>query len=85
VTYRQGGPGATAPPGFRVDGDAARLLADLLRLVVDGVVTLDNSGNLAGLERQMAAIQAGPDPEDAAADERPRLDVTSLLTTRRIR
>ncbi len=64
----------------------ARLLSDPLRLVVDGVVTVDQSGNLTGLERQIIAIQTAPGPDDPASEDTGlRLDVTMLLPARRIR
>ena len=64
----------------------AKLLAEPLRLVVDGVVTVDQTANLTGLERQLAAIQANPGPDDAAGDDAaPHLDVTALVPTRRAR
>ncbi|MFJ1796060.1 hypothetical protein [Kitasatospora griseola] len=48
----------------------AALLTDPLRLTVDGVVTVDRTGNLAGVERQITALQAaeGPDDGPASAD-----------------
>lgn len=46
----------------------AQLLADPLRLTVDGVVTMDNTGNLTGLERHITAVQHGQAPDDAPAD-----------------
>ncbi len=42
----------------------AALLGDPLRLTVDGVVTLDQTGNLAGVERQIAALAALTAPDD---------------------
>ncbi|MEV4557182.1 hypothetical protein AB0K51_09305 [Kitasatospora sp. NPDC049285] len=46
----------------------AQLLADPLRLTVDGVVTMDNTGNLTGLERQIASVQDGQAPDDAPTE-----------------
>ncbi|GAA0695198.1 hypothetical protein GCM10010193_57420 [Kitasatospora atroaurantiaca] len=64
----------------------ARLLAEPLRLVVDGVVTMDQTGNLTGLERQLAGIQANPGPDDAVnGDTAPHLAVAALVPTRRVR
>ncbi|MER5642076.1 hypothetical protein ABT095_34705 [Kitasatospora sp. NPDC002227] len=64
----------------------AKLLAEPLRLVVDGVVTMDQTANLTGLERQLAAIQANPGPDEIPADDTaPHLDVTALVPTRRAR
>ncbi|MET8538299.1 hypothetical protein ABZV67_43050 [Streptomyces sp. NPDC005065] len=42
----------------------ARLLADPLQLTVNGVVTLDQSNNLTGLERQLASVEAAAAPDD---------------------
>ncbi|WP_326737070.1 hypothetical protein [Streptomyces sp. NBC_01022] len=42
----------------------ARLLADPLQLTVNGVVTLDQSNNLTGLERQIASVEAATAPDD---------------------
>ncbi|MFD6347225.1 hypothetical protein ACFWF9_21205 [Streptomyces roseolus] len=49
----------------------AGLLAEPLRLSVDGVMTVDNSGNLTGLERQMAAVgvAVAPDETETGADD----------------
>ncbi|MFE3992306.1 hypothetical protein ACFXPW_11595 [Streptomyces goshikiensis] len=47
----------------------ANLLAEPLRLTVDGVVTIDQSNNLQGLERQLAALAETPAPDDPAAGE----------------
>ncbi|MQY11442.1 hypothetical protein SRB5_15600 [Streptomyces sp. RB5] len=61
----------------------ARLLADPLRLTVDGVVTIDNTNNLTGLERQIAAVeQATPPDGPAGSDGIPDLVVAPLLPTR---
>ncbi|MFF3493721.1 hypothetical protein ACFYWS_20480 [Streptomyces sp. NPDC002795] len=57
----------------------ARLLADPLRLTVDGVVTLDNSNNLTGLERQIADVQDATAPDQTADDDAlPELVVAPL-------
>ncbi|ELP61471.1 hypothetical protein PV735_31890 [Streptomyces turgidiscabies] len=42
----------------------AKLLADPLRMTVDGVVTLDQSNNLTGLERQIASLEDTTAPDD---------------------
>jgi hypothetical protein len=47
----------------------AKLLAEPMHLVVNGVVTLDTSNNLTGLERQIACIQTATAPDEAAADD----------------
>ncbi|PJN25677.1 hypothetical protein [Kitasatospora sp. CB02891] len=44
------------------------IFADPLRLIVDGVVTMDRTGNLGGLERQLAALNDTVGPDDTAAD-----------------
>ncbi|WP_328403941.1 hypothetical protein OHS70_34090 [Streptomyces sp. NBC_00390] len=64
----------------------ARLLADPLRMTVDGVVTIDQSNNLAGLERQIAALVDVPAPDDAAAGE-PGVDLVTapIIPARRSR
>ncbi|WP_053686957.1 hypothetical protein [Streptomyces sp. IGB124] len=47
----------------------ANLLAEPLRMVVDGVVTIDQSNNLQGLERQLAALTETSAPDDPVAGE----------------
>ncbi|MEV7279745.1 hypothetical protein [Streptomyces sp. NPDC093111] len=47
----------------------AALLAEPLRMTVDGVVTIDQSNNLAGLERQLAGLAELIAPDDPAAGE----------------
>ncbi|TQF05541.1 hypothetical protein E6W39_29075 [Kitasatospora acidiphila] len=59
----------------------ARLLAEPLRLVVDGVITTDNTANLAGLERQLASLADAIAPDDPAAAE----DGHQLVTAQLIR
>ncbi|MCK7627215.1 hypothetical protein MUU72_29670 [Streptomyces sp. RS10V-4] len=64
----------------------AALLAEPLRMTVDGVVTIDQSNNLAGLERQIASLPDlvapdDPTPGEASAD----LVTAPLLPTRRTR
>ncbi|MEV7936625.1 hypothetical protein AB0O82_10820 [Kitasatospora sp. NPDC088264] len=61
------------------------LLADPLRLTVDGVITMDNTGNLAGLERQIAAVQTSPAPDDQTAAAGHTLSTAPLRPTRRLR
>ncbi|KFF98045.1 hypothetical protein IQ62_27425 [Streptomyces scabiei] len=62
----------------------AKLLADPLRMTVDGVVTIDQSNNLAGLERQITALvdMAAPD-ELAGGEETTDLMTAPLLRARR--
>lgn len=45
----------------------ANLLAEPLRMTVDGVVTIDQSNNLQGLERQLAALTDTSAPDDPVA------------------
>lgn len=54
----------------------AKLLADPLRMTVDGVVTIDQSSNLAGLERQIMALVDLVAPDELANGE----DSTDLVT-----
>ncbi|MGW0822545.1 hypothetical protein [Streptomyces sp. NPDC002845] len=64
----------------------AKLLADPLRLTVDGVVTMDNTNNLTGIERQITAVTAAVAPDDTApADETAVLATAPLLPARRTR
>ncbi|WP_405889504.1 hypothetical protein OG427_02940 [Streptomyces sp. NBC_00133] len=64
----------------------AKLLAEPLRMTVDGVVTIDQSNNLAGLERQIAGLAELVAPDDPAAGEAGIDLVTApLLPTRRAR
>ncbi|WP_316521185.1 hypothetical protein [Kitasatospora brasiliensis] len=65
----------------------AALLADPLRLVVDGAVTVDRTANLTGIERQLAQIQAirGPDETAPGDDTAAHLDTATLVPARRTR
>ncbi|MFI1400710.1 hypothetical protein [Streptomyces sp. NPDC020681] len=64
----------------------AKLLAEPLRMTVDGVVTIDQSNNLAGLERQIAGLAELVAPDDPAAGEAGVDLVTApLLPARRAR
>ncbi|MFD7639539.1 hypothetical protein ACFV4P_02685 [Kitasatospora sp. NPDC059795] len=65
----------------------AALLADPLRLVVDGVVTMDRTGNLTGLERQLAALNdtVGPDDTPADADTGHQIEAVPIRPPRRPR
>jgi hypothetical protein len=64
----------------------AKLLADPLRMTVDGVVTIDQSNNLAGIERQIAALVdlVAPD-EPAEAEDGTYLVVAPLSRISRAR
>ncbi|MEH0586840.1 hypothetical protein QA942_23230 [Streptomyces sp. B21-106] len=62
----------------------AKLLADPLRMTVDGVVTIDQSNNLAGLERQITALVDLIAPDELAEGEESTDLVTApLLRARR--
>ncbi|MGW1157756.1 hypothetical protein ACWD48_05920 [Streptomyces sp. NPDC002519] len=61
----------------------AKLLADPLQLTVNGVVTMDQSNNLTGLERQIASVQAATAPDDAAGGD--TLVIAPLESARRRR
>ncbi|MDX3242493.1 hypothetical protein [Streptomyces sp. ME18-1-4] len=62
----------------------AKLLADPLRMTVDGVVTIDQSNNLAGLERQITAlVDLGAPDEAADGEESIDLVTAPLLRARR--
>ncbi|MFE3577933.1 hypothetical protein [Streptomyces vinaceus] len=64
----------------------ANLLAEPLRMTVDGVVTIDQSNNLQGLERQLAALAETPAPDDQTAGEPGTELVTApLVQARRTR
>ncbi|MEU7017247.1 hypothetical protein [Streptomyces sp. NPDC046385] len=58
----------------------AALLAEPLRMTVDGVVTIDQSQNLAGLERQLASLADLLAPDDPAIGEASVDLVTAPLT-----
>ncbi|MFI1100269.1 hypothetical protein [Streptomyces melanogenes] len=64
----------------------ATLLAEPLRLTVDGVVTLDQSNNLAGLERQIAGLDELVAPDDPVAGA-PGVDLATapIIPARRTR
>ncbi|MFE6186521.1 hypothetical protein ACFQ6U_19060 [Streptomyces sp. NPDC056465] len=63
----------------------AGLLAEPLRLTVDGVMTVDNSGNLTGLERQITAVGGAVAPDEAATGDEglPVVVVAPLRPARR--
>ncbi len=66
----------------------ARLLADPLKVTVDGVVTMDLQENLRGIERQIEQVRQTPAP-DAPNDESeaavPVVTATWLTPARRYR
>ncbi|MDQ0601979.1 hypothetical protein QF037_006324 [Streptomyces canus] len=62
----------------------AKLLAEPLRMTVDGMVTIDQSNNLAGLERQITALVNLVAPDELADGEGSTDLVTApLLRARR--
>ncbi|MFC7813679.1 hypothetical protein ACFUTR_03310 [Streptomyces sp. NPDC057367] len=65
----------------------AKLLADPLKVTVDGVVTMDLQENLRGVERQIEQVRQAPAPDDPEdeddADE--AVAVTWLTPARRYR
>ncbi|MCK8431833.1 hypothetical protein G3I77_01990 [Streptomyces sp. D2-8] len=64
----------------------AKLLTDPLRMTVDGVVTIDQSNNLAGLERQITALMDLVAPDELAeGEENTDLVTAPLLRARRCR
>ncbi|MGM9465400.1 hypothetical protein [Streptomyces murinus] len=64
----------------------AALLAEPLRMTVDGVVTIDQTNNLTGVERQIAALADLVAPDDPAVGEASADLVTApLLPARRTR
>ncbi|WP_327385532.1 hypothetical protein [Streptomyces sp. NBC_01207] len=64
----------------------AKLLAEPLRMTVDGVVTIDQSNNLQGLERQLAALADTSAPDDPVVGE-PGIELVTapLVPARRTR
>jgi hypothetical protein len=65
----------------------AKLLADPLKVTVDGVMTMDLQENLRGIERQIEQVRQAPAP-DGPDDEDDRDDVmavTWLASARRYR
>ncbi|MER6131885.1 hypothetical protein [Streptomyces sp. NPDC001815] len=63
----------------------AKLLAEPLRMTVDGVVTIDQSNNLAGLERQIAALAGLVAPDEAGGEDSTYLVTAPLQRTHRVR
>ncbi|WP_053641428.1 MULTISPECIES: hypothetical protein [unclassified Streptomyces] len=63
----------------------AGLLAEPLRLTVDGVMTVDNSGNLTGLERQITAVSGAVAPDETTTGDEglPVVVVAALRPARR--
>lgn len=65
----------------------AKLLADPLKVTVDGVVTLDLQENLRGIERQIEQVRQAPAPDhpDGEEEDETAMAVTWLTSTRRPR
>ncbi|MGW3031200.1 hypothetical protein ACWDCB_08180 [Streptomyces sp. NPDC001178] len=66
----------------------ARLLADPLKITVDGVVTMDLQENLRGIERQIEQVRKTPAPDDPSDEDEATetvVQVTWLSSTGRYR
>uniref|UniRef100_A0AAU2UXS6 Uncharacterized protein n=1 Tax=Streptomyces sp. NBC_00003 TaxID=2903608 RepID=A0AAU2UXS6_9ACTN len=66
----------------------AKLLADPLKVTVDGVVTMDLRENLRGIERQIEQVRQAPapdDPGDGEGEGEAAMEVTWLVPARRYR
>ncbi|MFJ9358838.1 hypothetical protein [Streptomyces mirabilis] len=65
----------------------AKLLADPLKVTVDGVVTMDMQENLRGIERQIEVVRQVPAPDDPQdeGEASEALAATWLVPTRRYR
>ncbi|WP_382466581.1 hypothetical protein ACFIN9_26465 [Streptomyces noursei] len=65
----------------------ARLLADPLRVTVDGVVTMDLQENLRGIERQIQQVTAAPAPDapDDEGEPETALTTATMVPERRYR
>ncbi|MFE0190707.1 hypothetical protein [Streptomyces sp. NPDC058989] len=66
----------------------AKLLADPLKVTVDGVVTMDLQENLRGIERQIEQVRQAPAPDDPGEEDdegETAMAVTWLVPARRYR
>lgn len=65
----------------------AKLLADPLKVTVDGVVTMDLQENLRGIERQIEGVRQAPSPDspDDEDEQDTAMAVTWLSPFRRYR
>jgi hypothetical protein len=66
----------------------AKLLADPLKVTVDGVVTMELQENLRGIERQIEQVRQVPAPDDPGDEEEaaePVMGVTWLMPARSYR
>nr|WP_202553859.1 hypothetical protein [Streptomyces sp. SID4936] len=59
----------------------AKLLADPLKVTVDGVVTMDLQENLRGIERQIEGVRQSPAPDEPGEGDEAEDAVTILATT----
>nr|WP_239086474.1 hypothetical protein [Streptomyces parvus] len=59
----------------------AKLLADPLKVTVDGVVTMDLQENLRGIERQIEGVRQSPAPDEPGEGTEVEDAVTILATT----
>ncbi|MFE2179071.1 hypothetical protein [Streptomyces sp. NPDC059455] len=63
----------------------AKLLADPLKVTVDGVVTMDLQENLRGIERQIEAVRQTPAPDDPEGEgEEGNTLATSVIVPSRL-
>lgn len=62
----------------------AKLLADPLKVAVDGVVTTGLQENLKGIERQIEQVRQAPAPDDPGdeEEEEPVMVATYLMPAR---
>ncbi|MGG2460597.1 hypothetical protein ACO0M4_12400 [Streptomyces sp. RGM 3693] len=58
----------------------AALVAEPLKVTVNGVATIDNSANVAALERQLAQLNAASAPDEAPADPSDLLTAIPMRT-----
>ncbi|MFF4802340.1 hypothetical protein ACFY1U_28710 [Streptomyces sp. NPDC001351] len=65
----------------------AKLLADPLKVAVDGVVTMDLQENLRGIERQIEQVRQAAAPDDPSDEDEggEALAITWLAPARRYR
>lgn len=56
----------------------AKLLADPLKITVDGVVTMDLQENLRGIERQIEAVRQGAAPDEPGENEDHGVEVIAM-------
>ncbi|WP_367132897.1 MULTISPECIES: hypothetical protein [Streptomyces] len=61
----------------------SKLLAEPLKVSVNGVVTVDQSGNVTALERRIATVAADVAPDDTPTAGRDLLTTVTLCPRRR--